>query len=208
MKRTFIASTIAIFFAFSGSASAELIESDYLTAGDNGTFTDTRTGLTFLDFDYTRGQSINDAKLRTQDGGDLVGWRMATVDDVESLFFSITGIISNGAKTTIRYSGNSIFRAVSGTPYSDSSGETSYGLFEGYDNNVYLMGANTYISTTYHNYLRSSNLNYSANVDSVYMIKDATSGFANDFASNVPVPLMGFVGLGLLALGMRRKNNY
>ncbi len=203
MKRIFFASTIALTSIFSGTVNAAIIEADYLTSGDNGAFIDTETGLTFLDFDYTRGQSINETKLRIQDGGDLAGWRLATQDDVESLFFSLTNRSTDGAKTTLRYSSGGTLQNVSGTPFSDPYGSASYGLFKGDDNSVYLMGFTTYKATTYNNYLRSASLDYSADIDAVYLVK----GTGSNLVSDVPAPFMAFAGLGLLALGMRRKKH-
>lgn len=201
MKRIFFATTIALTSIFSGTVNAALIEANHLTAGDNGAFTDTRTGLTFLDFDYTMGKSINDAKLLIQNDGNLTGWRMATTVDVESLFLSITGVSSNGIKSTIRYSGGSALRKVSGSSASNSFGSLSYGLFQGSDDSTFMMGTITYKDTTYQNYVRSSNLDWSDSMHAVYIVKNENSNISAD----VPVPLMGFAGLGLLALGLRLK---
>ena len=164
MKRILLTSIIALSTAF--GANAELIEADFNSAGDNAAFTDTRTGATFLDLGLTMGQSINQVLQRTQEGGDLEGWRIATADEIDELFFSVTGMYTNGTKTTLRYSNASELNSVAG-----SGSGMSYGLF--IDGNGYssMMGSNlTFESTMYNNYYRSASLDWASANHGVFLI--------------------------------------
>ena len=63
----------------------DLSERDYLTAGDNGLTYDVTTGLEWLDFSYTLGNSINDTELESFYGD----FRWATSDEVSALLLTL-----------------------------------------------------------------------------------------------------------------------
>jgi hypothetical protein len=59
---------------------------------DSGTFvTDTDTGLDWIDFDLTDGQSPNDVNARIAVGGDLDGWIRATGNEFDTLITNFGG---------------------------------------------------------------------------------------------------------------------
>ena len=93
--------SVLLLLGLSGTAHADLVETNWLEPGDNRTFTDTRTGLVYLDITETLGQSIEDVQARLST--DLAGWRFPTAQEVDELFFSVADIYANGNKTTKRY---------------------------------------------------------------------------------------------------------
>lgn len=73
------------------SAKADFIEADWKLVGDNNAFTDTRTGYKLLDFNFTKGRSLNDVESETLLGGEFEGWRLPTYNEIQEIFFSVTG---------------------------------------------------------------------------------------------------------------------
>lgn len=192
-----VIATTAILGVFSGAANAELVESDYMTTGDNLAFTDTRTNTTFLDLSVTLGKSIEEVSAQLITGGSYDGWYLATPEQIDELFFSITGTYAEGSKTTLRYTDVNAFRSVS---IDTDTTTVAYGIYENHNGNVHMMGSTTYRSTSYNNYVRSESLDWSEITHGVFLVKSDAQ------LSDVPVPFMGFAGLGLLALGLRRKS--
>ena len=88
----------AIGVGFSANAHADLIESDYLTEGDNLAVYDTLTKMIWLDLNVTTGMSVNEF-IEVQGEGAFAGWRMPTFDEIESLF--LTDLVTKDQKNMI-----------------------------------------------------------------------------------------------------------
>lgn len=68
------------------TSQADLISTDFENLNDNLLTFDSATNLSWLDWDYTLGQSYEDVLARTQDEDDeLYGFRYAVFDDFETL---------------------------------------------------------------------------------------------------------------------------
>jgi hypothetical protein len=68
------------------SAHADVVQMDWLSAGDNKGFLDERTGLEWLDLNVTEAMSVDTVLAQTGVGGTYEGWRMADKAEVYSLF--------------------------------------------------------------------------------------------------------------------------
>lgn len=67
----------------------------------NTYFTDTETGLNWLDVTATVNRSYNDISGQFVAGGEFYGWRYATSNEFNSLLSSYTGIVAVGNARTI-----------------------------------------------------------------------------------------------------------
>ena len=72
---------------------SDLSERDYLTAGDNGLTYDATTGLEWLDFRYTLGNSIDQTDIELE--SEFSDFRWATSDEVSALLLTLI----NGTST-------------------------------------------------------------------------------------------------------------
>jgi MYXO-CTERM domain-containing protein len=83
MKKTFCAALVIASVSFSNFASADLVEADWQSTGDNKAVLDTNSGLTWLDLTethfYTRTELLNVLS------GAFSGWRLPTANEVSSM---------------------------------------------------------------------------------------------------------------------------
>lgn len=75
---------MAILFTTS-TVSATLISTDWINPGDNNITHDTATGTEWLDIDVTLGLSVNEVTAKMQAGGELEGFRFATLPEFNAL---------------------------------------------------------------------------------------------------------------------------
>jgi len=85
-SNTALVTLILLIAYFPSIAKAGLIQSDYLTTGDNLTVRDQSTGLVWLDLSLTRFMSYSQASK------SFVGYRAATNTEVETLFINFFGV--------------------------------------------------------------------------------------------------------------------
>jgi hypothetical protein len=78
---TALASTMAF------SASAEIINTDLNTAGDNLVITDTVTGLEFLNLNKTMGMTVS--AVKAQLNTTFLGWRLSTGEEASSMLSNL-----------------------------------------------------------------------------------------------------------------------
>ena len=208
LSRGFFSALILI--GLSGTAHADLVDSNWLEPEDNRTFTDTRTGLVYLDITETQGQSIEDVQALLST--DFAGWRFPTAQEVDELFFSITGTYANGNKTTLRYLSGPLFSS-----HQAANSYDLYGLFsDGVTSKSYMMGGNSnYLDSMYNYYERSTSLSWSSPTHGVWLVAtdelqsslpdnnsnvdsgegDETTDVSAPFASAAMLALFGLLGL-------------
>lgn len=90
MTILFRAALCSITIFFTSFSSAEIVQADWSSNGDNLAFLDTRTGMQFLDFNQTLSVSVRDYKKNPY----IDGYRLATFEEANELFFSLTGYYS------------------------------------------------------------------------------------------------------------------
>ena len=204
-KKVLVAGAIAL---ASAGANADFINSDWKVANDNMAFLDTTSGLEYLDLSFTYNNSIQTVLNRLD--GDLLGWRMATFDEVQNM---ISWAQNNAA-------GHSL-TVISG-PTSDavglheiSSGSGSYTL-SGMYNASGGFGGNVAIKGIY-------NINYSVKNRGVWLVSDGGMTFSsnndpsinannpnapiNQVSASVPLPAsLGLLAMTLLGFSARRKS--
>lgn len=202
-----------------GSANAELVETNWLNDSDGFATLDTNSGLEWLDLTLTDGWSINQVKAEIGAGGQFEGWRLATAYEVHDLmrnYFGVQYLEGEGQRTYLGYASDvqvdtwQIHFGISG-PEGRSMGR--------YDNgNGYSVMAGTRNSgTTYIDYSRGS-LDNSNNYDGVFLVSeggttlssklDPTLGGLRDVQAPSDVSVPAIAGLGMLMLGFagfRRK---
>ena len=88
--------TAAALVALSFASHAELVSTDWKTAGDELATLDTETGIEWMDLSETDGLSINTVLSMTSAGGKFEGWRLPTEDEVLTLFESNPQIGGDG----------------------------------------------------------------------------------------------------------------
>ena len=136
----------------SSFAHAEFIETDLLVQGDALSTLDTDSGLEWADFSLTMGMSIGEVQDKLN--SDFQGWRLPTESEVKDLAFKMFGDV--GFNAWGYYSGYhdnraewlSLFGSVSG-----KFGQTSWGLYETEQGDIWLTGADqSYLYDGYHYY--------------------------------------------------------
>ena len=193
----------AIGVGFSANAHADLIESDYLTEGDNLAVYDTLTKMIWLDLNVTTGMSVNEF-IEVQGEGAFAGWRMPTFDEIESLF--LTYAVDPGVTeiTLGQYhSASGGIAAPYGTELmAETFGTTStnaspYGLVD--IGGVYsVFGPSGQWGFHYGSGTYSANQN--ASNSGIFLVYDESS-----IVSNVNMASLGMASLGLVLMGFRRR---
>ncbi len=210
MKLSTLLFTSLIAVGAAAPAQAEFIFGDYLTEGDNLTVIDTDTSLSWLNLTITQGDSYDTTLERTLTG-DLTGWRIATADEVATMFDDFFDYADFNSETpkTYRSSGEAFeetksFAYTFGTYGSDWI-NAAYGYF-GYDDEISQAGG--YTNDGSYTYLMTIGAQYTVDTSTTHEMVGTflVSGYAtSNSVSSVPVPLaFGALGLGLLGFTRRR----
>jgi len=217
IKKAFIATTLTLAAA---SAQAELIEYDWEAQGDSAVTLDTETGNIWLDIDITGSMSIEQVKSSIQDDVRFTGWRMPTVDEIETLSANIFGTIPG----TNYIDGNITPSGLSSDTITEMKANHAlfgyahninyvYGLYEK-DGGTKMFGSG--VGGVFLNYTASDTLSFLSPYFGVYLVSTDYNTAYDSVSINermgttpgdVPAPFMAFAGLGLLALGLRRKKH-
>ncbi len=216
IKKALIATTLTLAAA---SAQAELVEYDWETQGDGAVTLDTKTGNIWLDLKMTANMSINEVKSLVQNDARFAGWRMPTVDEIETLSANIFGTTpgTNYASTNITPSGLSAQTVEKMKEEHLSIGYARYdtymyGIYE--KNSVsYLFGSG--VNGVFLNYRRADSLDWNGSYDGVYLVStdyntsyDAVSINERMGASDVSAPMaLGAFGILLGLAGMRLRKS-
>jgi hypothetical protein len=206
---------------FTSLSNDEFISTDVYAEGDNLATLHYETGLEWLDLTETDGMSINDANDALN--GRLAGWRLPTNEEVETLITSFFAGYDYTQSTyaTVRESGatNPMFayNRIFGEGGSYSYGNYTVGKY--YDESNIIRIAGGYINGSSYSVLYGIDSQYSYTPTSptygVYLVSDGgvtrSSKLDPTLNSNNPnapigdVPAMAMGGLGILALGLRRR---
>jgi len=199
MKMLLLGAAIGV--GFSATAHADLIESDYLTEGDNLAVYDTLTQMTWLDLNVTTAMSVNEF-VEAQGEGAFVGWRMPTFDEVELLFLTyavLPGVTEIELGKYHSYSagvadagGTDLMAARFGTTVTN---ESPYGLVD--IGGVYsVFGPSGQWGFHYGSGTYSADQN--ASNAGIFLVYDESS-----IVSNVNMASLGMASLGLVLMGFR-----
>lgn len=219
--RLLLSSTLISLFLMIQTASAALVESDWLVAGDNKLTIDTNSGLEWLDLTESTGFSMN--QILAGAGGFLdMGFRYATTSEVSTLFAEANVIDTGGEAVEENAAAAMDFILLFGITYqaSDSSGNNTF--TSGYhfpdppDTSESTIAAFVQLISfgepplnTENGYgaamvsaLLSGNRDRATSTDGSFLVREATY---------VPVPaavwLFGSGLIGLLGMSMRMKSN-
>lgn len=208
--------------AISFGAQAELISTDFKEVGDARATLHQETGLEWLDLDYTLGMTQAEALSLTGSGGELEGFRLPTLAELEALLAEIfpiaaaNNVIDGGwAWQTSSVDEAMNFRSLFAETRMDA--HYQYGLF-GLDNGTFSVSG-SYISGLYAGTNFTDGSLQSHGDAGVWLVSDGgvTLSSINDPSinannANAPssVPLSSSITLMSLALagfGFRRKAN-
>lgn len=195
--KAFLAGTA---LSFASVATAGLIQADYETSNDNLATYDKSTGLTWLDFTVTKGNSYADV-------ASISGWRVATNSEVETLIsnnftdpdYNTDGYM-NVFDDSLEFDEAAAFAGMFGVTF----GYYSHGIY--LDENATLRMAGVDTTTGKYtifgeDYTRDYS-SYASNFHpalGVYMVKEAIT--------DVPEPTtLAIFALGLAGLTVRRFN--
>jgi hypothetical protein len=202
----------------SANASAELLHTDWQSAGDGQVTFDSDTGIEWLKLLHTSGWSINNVSAQTGVGGAFEGWRLPTQAEVRAHMTVLTG---REFGTTQLYSEDlgtrqhlQEFLGLSGT-----SDRYAYGLHVMDDNRVLMSGL--YVPAySYSQYYHSAySHSYTSSAYAVFLVSDGGASYSSlqDPSMNVNNPRsasygmsdvstpVALGGLALLALGGWRR---
>lgn len=219
MKRTLLASALALTTAF--GANAELLSLDSDFGADTITY-DTQTGLGWLDVEFTDKISYNTMLERLENDDAYKYYRLVTYSEYEDMInklfpslFTATKFYQ-GAKSSpiVDTTESKLFRDLFGNSKQVDMGKTSDGqTIRWAGSNSWHVGEVAY--TEYYNDPEGASLDSnktygnSTSVNGWFLVStgevNLSSGTFN--AKDVPVPLLGFAGLGLLAMGIRRRQD-
>jgi hypothetical protein len=222
MKKTIEKSLLAVtIMSCTASASAELINTDWLAENDSQAVLDTISGTEWLSVTLTQGKNLASitSLLETQ----YQGWSIASSSDVETLFsntftkedFSIKASRETGdAETLSQIVDFKNKFGITASPH-------TYGLYTNDDGTGTLLGGISHTYRIEYELLRSNDFNYSSSRYGVFLINDGgvTLSSINDpslninnanapvnNATSVPLPAtFGLLGLGIAGLSLRRK---
>lgn len=218
MKKTILAAAIGLMSI--SSAHAEFLEADFESSGDNQAVIDTATNLTWLDLDVTAGMSVEQAK----DAFD--GWRLATFDEVTTMFNNFFGYHSTPSGYQDVNVGQQfynegllwgdLFTTNKEVDYGNSLSLIDYGFYDLGNGTSKMIGTqllnsgNTVRIFDY-NYNYSIQNSGSSILNGVFMVQSEVSTPDPDpdpeteLPADVPVPFgIAALGLGLLAFGRRK----
>lgn len=209
--------TAAALVALSFASHAELVSTDWKTAGDELATLDTETGIEWMDLSETDGLSINTVLSMTSAGGKFEGWRLPTEDEVLTLFdAAFTGTFVTGSNTSAPKFKEQILAFHELFGYTSYNIDRAYGLYEQDDGDVVMIGVRNN-ETVYFNFSEARySTSFSHDVLGVLLVSDGgdTISSIDDPSLNIMnpnspynVPIAGSGALALLALGAvgRRK---
>lgn len=221
LKRTLLAASLMM---VAGASNAELVHADFQD-GDRMVTVDTETGLAWMKFDVTRYHSLVSAENATVAGGAFEGWKLASADQVYSLWDSFFDVgtynkhqsyvqfINPESSHGIEMAEYNAFKEYMGGGAWGSSGY-HYGFGQFWqDKDSSTMGQAGFIGTASgygHYFSPEQDLAYSSsNYSGVYMVMDAsTITIDGDLAFQVPVGGAVIASLGLLGMaGLRRRKS-
>lgn len=228
--REFIKLTVglALSSVMAFSASAEIIDSDWLTEGDGLTFTDTSQDIQFLDLSETNNMSVVEVKSLLD--STYSGWAFATEEQVVTMLTNLLAdtevqyIESEGRTTAdvVISSMESILDTVGGV---ENNAYIVYGFIDGSDVSMYGLYVNDALSYTYYNYTFAAYSDtYTSELTSLWLVRDAQDILSLEEITveepaieepsieatstgetiDVPTPL-AFSSLALLGLGLTRR---
>lgn len=191
-------------------AQAELVQADWLTAGDNKAAYDTETGLTWLDLTETTELSL--LEIQAQLTTTYAGWQLPTRGEVESLMANAFAAVDGGQGAWDVDAGEvSRFTAMLGASFPGANG--SYGIYFNSDRQipedrlVFSAGAHRSGSNikAFTGGAPTNDLAWRSEIYGVFLVK---GGAGNVVAAPVPTAAgIGALGLGLLGLaGWRRRH--
>tara|TARA_Y100001956_G_scaffold21662_1_gene21218 strand:- start:5025 stop:5717 length:693 start_codon:yes stop_codon:yes gene_type:complete len=219
MKRTLLASALALTTAFGANAELLSLDSDFGT--DTITY-DTQTGLGWLDVEFTDKISYNTMLDRLENDDAYEHYRLVTYAEYEdminklfpSLFTATSFYQGNKASPIVDTTESALFRELFGNGKQVDMGKASDG------ETLRWAGSNSWNSgqVAYTEYYTSpggasldSNKTYgnSTSVNGWFLVSTGEVNLSDGTfnAKDVPVPLLGFAGLGLLAMGIRRRQD-
>jgi hypothetical protein len=195
-------------------ASAELIHSDWKTAGDGLTTIDTSTGLEFLKLTETEGISVNQVKSELD--STYLGWHFATkVEAFQFMESAFPGLNLSGIENTptnlLTFSGNFQDRIAFydvNALYEKKS--NSYGFIYNGSQAPTITGTDTNVLMNQLRIFSNHSQGYSNDSSGLYystwLVKDA--GYTFNVSRDVNTPF-ALSGLALLCFGaIRRKRNH
>jgi hypothetical protein len=216
-KHTIITATLLCASAF--SASAQVVNTDYINPGDGRIIADTETGLSFLKLTETFGRSF--AQVSSELDTTYSGWRLSTAEEVTSL---LTNLLKDKLNT---YGGYTPYhQGASGTPIyiSDTnlfnegtiigSQPTNVGSYDSYG--MVMEGGNLLMYGFWYNEGNNSAKTHSAwgpytedyaNTSyGIWLTQDATNISSDSNLVDVHTPII-LSGLALLGFGFSRRKN-
>jgi len=219
MKRTLLASALALTTAFGVNAELLSLDSDFGT--DTITY-DTQTGLGWLDVEFTDKISYNTMLDRLENDDAYKNYRLVTYAEYEDMInklfpslFTATSFYQGGkAAPIVDTTESALFRELFGNGKQVDMGKTSDGeTLRWAGSNSWNIGQVAY--TDYYSYPDGYKLKpdttygNSMSVEGWFLVSagevNLSDGTFN--AKAVPVPLLGFAGFGLLAMGIRRRKD-
>lgn len=217
MKRTLLASAIALTAAF--GANAELVSLDSHFGADSITY-DTQTGLGWLDLAHTSTLSYDLVKERLETNANYEHFRLVSYAEYEdminkvfpSLFTATSFYQGQNSSPIVNTDESRVFRQLFGNGTQVIMGRASDGeTVRWAASNSWNVGQVAY--TDYYRYPDGYTLDpsqrygNSTSLQGWFLVStgdvNLQSGTFN--AKDVPAPILGMAGLGLLALGLRRR---
>lgn len=211
LTKTIVGLVIAL--SINTSANAEFVFTDYITDGDKQAIIDTDTNLTWLNLGITRGMSY-DTVLESTINGELAGWRIATVEDVVTMFDNFFDLADWQSTVDMEYRGSMVgatkevrdFAFTFGN-YGQVNLNNAYGYF-GYGDSV--SGAGGYINDGSFTYLMTVGRNRPVDTSTqisyfgTFLVSGTASVGGQQNAVDVPAPL-SLSALFLFGLGISRR---
>ena len=191
-----------------------------IDSADNTYFSDTESGLDWLDTSFSLGLSVANVLSLTGSGNSLEGWRYATLDDLILLISRFDGLDTAVEDILLRgraYSdspswvSNGDYRwseliNLMGITYSEPSTITIYGWYDnligdGLSNMAYL---DNKLDPAFSDFYQLQN--YAIGVDHSNAISDWASWLVRDTISTAPEPtIIALMFTGLIGLGVARR---
>jgi hypothetical protein len=193
---------IALSFTLVSVSNAGLINSDYLSAGDNLAAYDASQSLNWLDLSVSEGWTINNWASNVQQNE---GWRLATNTEVENMLvsmFTTVNALNISSQSFVTASATALEINNFSSVFGQSSDNTrSYGLYVDEDSVWRMAGTDDFgVNRTIWGAEFGNNYNNLAvsgsNWFAMYIVKKAT---------NVPEPsTLAIFALGMMGLASRR----